>query len=187
MNDYNTSSTVLKYLDRPIDITGHVLSPFHQRNLDYQDCRFNFIAHLMCYRYAIVNGQRTFATGIRKWSRHLTDFPTPKVTILDCAQQWHPILVDIYRNLCLTDTAFKSVRIDTGRRPFTLKCLSPWGYMPADPDICLCTDIISDVLVNVRILAAADRLTLVSWLKQTDSRRVTRRAVGLCDRSLMIM
>ena len=66
MHDLNTSSTVIKYLDRPIDITGHVLSPFHQRNLDYQDCRFHYIAHLMCYRYAIVNGQRTFATGIRK-------------------------------------------------------------------------------------------------------------------------
>ena len=64
MNDLNTSSTVTKDLDRPIDITGHVLSPFYHRNLDYQDCRFHSIAHLMCYRYAIVNGQKTFATGI---------------------------------------------------------------------------------------------------------------------------
>ena len=59
MTDLSTSYTVMKDLDRPIDITGHVLSPFHQRNLDYQDCRFHSIAHLMCYRYAIVNGQRT--------------------------------------------------------------------------------------------------------------------------------
>ena len=81
MNDLSTSSTVIKDLDRPIDITGHVLSPFHQRNLDYQDCRFHSIAHLMCYRYAIVNGQRTFATGIRKWSRHLTDFPMHTFTV----------------------------------------------------------------------------------------------------------
>ena len=176
-NDQNTSSTVIKDLDRPIDTTGHVLSPFHQRNLDYQDCRFHSIAHLMCYRYAIVNDQRTFATGIRKWSRHLTDFPPPKFMTLDCVQQWHSILVDIYSNLCLTDTAFKSVLIDTGSRPFILKCLSPWGYVPADPDICPHTDIISDVLVNVRVLSAADRLTPVRWLKQTDSRRVTRRAV----------
>ena len=64
--------TVIKDLDRPIDITGHVLSPFHQRNLDYQDCRFHSIAHLMCYRYAIVNGQRTFATGIWKWSTDIS-------------------------------------------------------------------------------------------------------------------
>ena len=122
MNDLNTNSTVIKDLDRPIDITGHVLSPFHQRNLDYQDCRFHSIAHLMCYRYAIVNGQRTFATGMRKWSRHLTEFPTPKFTTLDCVQQWHSILVDIYSHLCLTDTTIKSVLIDTGPRPFTLKC-----------------------------------------------------------------
>ena len=125
MTDLNTSSTVIKDLDRPIDITGHVLSPFHQRNLDYQDGRFHYIAHLMCYRYTIVNDQRTFATGIRKWSRHLTDFPTPKFTTRNCVQQWHSILVDIYSNLCYTDTAFKSVLIDTGPRPFTLKCLSP--------------------------------------------------------------
>ena len=97
--DLNTSSTVIKDLDRHIDITGHVLSPFHQRNLDYQDCRFHYIAHLMCYRYAIVNDQKTFATGIRKWSRYLTEFPTNKFTMLDCVQQWHSILVDIYSHL----------------------------------------------------------------------------------------
>ena len=131
----------------------------------------------MCYCYAIVNDQRTFATVIRKWSRHLTDFPTPKFTTRDCVQQWHSILVDIDSNLCFTDTVFKSVLIDTGPRPFTLKCLSPWGHVSADPNIYPRTDIISDVLVYVRILAAADRLTPVSWLKPTDSRRVTWRAV----------
>ena len=131
----------------------------------------------MCYRYAIVNGQRTFATGMRMWSRYITEFPTPKFTTLDCVQQWHSILVDIYSHLCLTDTAVKSVLIDTGPRPFTLKCLSPWGSVPADPDIYPRADIISDVLVNVRVLAAADRLTPVGRLKQQYSRRVTRRAV----------
>ena len=160
-----SSSTVIKDLDRPIDITGHVLSLFYQHNLDYQDCRFHSIAHLMCYRYAIVNGQGTFATGIRKWSRHLTEFPTPKFTTFDCVQQWHSILVGIYTHLCLTDTAIKSVLIDTGPRPFTLNCLSPWGYVLADPDIYPRADIISDVLVNVRVLAAADILTPDSWLK----------------------
>ena len=108
MTDLNTNSTVIKDLDRPIDITGHVLSPFHQRNLDYQDCRFHSMAHLMCYRYEIVNGQRTFATGIRMWSRYLTEFPTPKFTTLDCVQQWHSILVDIYSHLCLADTAISA-------------------------------------------------------------------------------
>ena len=126
---------------------------------------------------AIVNGQKTFATGIRKWSRHLTDFPTPKFTTHDCVQQWHSILVDIYSHLCLTDTAIKSVLIDTGSRPFTLKCLSPWGYVLADPDTCPCADIISDVLVSVRVLAAADRLTPCRWLEMAcESRPGTRRA-----------
>ena len=55
----------------------------------YQDSRFHSIAHLMCYRYAIANDQKTFATGIRTWSKHLTEFPTPKFTTLDCAQQWY--------------------------------------------------------------------------------------------------
>ena len=81
---------------------------------------------------------------------------------LNCVQQWHSILVDIYSHLCLADTAIKSVLIDTGPRPFILKCLSPWGSVPADPDIYQRADIISDVLVNVRVLAAADRLTPVS-------------------------
>ena len=177
MNDLNTSSTVIKDLDRPIDITGHVVSPFHQRNLDYQDCRFHSIAHLMCYRYAIVNGQKTFATGIRKWSRHLTDFPMPKFTTHDCIQQWHSILVDIYNHLCLTDTAIKSLLIDTGPQPFTLKCLSPWGYVPADPHNCPRTDLVSDVVINVRVFAGGDRLTPCRWLEiPRESRPGTLRA-----------
>ena len=74
-SDLQTGSTVLKNLDKPIDLTGHELSPFHHRDIIYQDCKFHPIAHLMCYRYAIANEQRTFATGIRKWSRRLDDFP----------------------------------------------------------------------------------------------------------------
>ena len=64
--------------DRPIDLSGHILSPFFIRNMDYMDSRFHSIAHLMCYRYAVANNQRAFATSIRKWSKHLVDFPTPK-------------------------------------------------------------------------------------------------------------
>ena len=82
-----------------------------------------------------------------------------------CIQQWHSILVDIYSHLCLTDTAIKSLLIDTGPRPFTLKCLSPWGYVPTDPDNCPHTDLISDVLINVRVLAGGDRLSLCWWLE----------------------
>ena len=171
MNDLKTSSTVIKDLDRPIDITRHVISPFQQHNLDYQDCRFYCIAHLMCYRYAIVNGQKIFATGIQKWSRHLTDFPTPKLCTAVA------LYTGRHLQLCLTDTAIKSVLIDTGPRPFTLKCLSPWGYEPADPDNCPRTDLVSDVLINVCVLAGGDRLTPCRWLEMPhESRPGTRRA-----------
>ena len=143
---------VIMDLDRPIDITGHVLSPFYYRQLDYQDSRFHSIAHLMCYRYAIINGQKTFATGISKWSKHLTDFPTPKFASLDCVPQWNAILVEKYSHLCLTYTIVKSVLIDTGPQPFTLECLSPWARVLVDPDISPRTDIISDVLLSVGAL-----------------------------------
>ena len=106
----------------------------------------------MCYRYAIANDQKTFATGIRKWSKHLTEFSMPKFTTLDCVQQWQSVLVDIYSHLCLVDVAFKTMLINTGPRPFTLHCMKPWGCVPNDPDICPCADLINDILVNVHVL-----------------------------------
>ena len=116
-------------LDRPIDLTGHVLSPFYIRNIDYQDSRFHPIAHLMCYRYAVAAGQTTFATGIRKWYKHLTDFPTPKFETIDWIQRWRMILMDIYSHLCLTDESVREDLIATGPRPFKLHCIRPWGYV----------------------------------------------------------
>ena len=101
-DSHHAGSVVLKEFDSPIDLTGHILSPFHIRPLDYQDSRFNYIAHLMCYRYVVAAGQKTFATGIRKWSKHLTEFPTPKFKIIDWIQQWQVILMDIYGHLCLS-------------------------------------------------------------------------------------
>ena len=77
-SDLQQDSEIMNDLDMPIDLTGHILSPFYQRELMYQGCTFQSIAHLLCYRYAIINNQKTFATGIRKWSRVLVDFPIPK-------------------------------------------------------------------------------------------------------------
>ena len=175
--DLHTSAPVIKDLDQPIDITGHILSPFYYRELDYQDSRFHSSAHLMCYRYAIINGQKTFATGIRKWSKHLTDFPTPKFASLDCIPQWNSILVEIYNHLCLTDTTLRSALVDTGPRPFTLECLSPWERILNDPDVSSRTDIFSDLLVNVRVAAAADKLTRCQWLERTIAPRPGTRNV----------
>ena len=148
----HTDSNVLIDLDRPIDLTGHILSPFYLRRLHYQDNRFHPIAHLMCYRYAIPNDQKTFATGIRKWSKHLTEFPTPKFMTLDCVQQWQSVLVDIYSHLCLTDVAFKTMLINTLHE--TMR-----------------------ILVNVRVLSATDRLTPCRWLVHRQSHPGTWRAL----------
>ena len=68
----STRSTIRCNLDDPIDLTDHILSPFFVRDLYYQGCRFHSIAHLMCFRYAVLHGLRLFAISIRKWTRHLT-------------------------------------------------------------------------------------------------------------------
>ena len=65
-------------LDQPIDLTGHILSPFFAREFNYQGCRFHPVAHLMCYRYAVLHGLKTFANAIRKWAKPLTAFPTSR-------------------------------------------------------------------------------------------------------------
>ena len=80
-NNLNTplsSSDIHLKLDNPIDLTGHILSPFFIREFVYQGCHFHSIAHLMCYRYAVLQGLKTFTNSIRKWVKHLTDFPTPR-------------------------------------------------------------------------------------------------------------
>ena len=42
-------------LDDPIDLTEHLLSPFPVRDFHYQGCHFHSVAHLMCFRYAVLN------------------------------------------------------------------------------------------------------------------------------------
>ena len=145
------------------------MSPFYHRQLDHQDSRFHSIAHLLCYRYAIVNAQIIFANGIRKWSKHHNDLPTPQFALLDCVQQWIIILGEICSHLCVTDTAVKAALIDTGPRLFTLECLSPWGRIPQYPDVSSHTYLINDALVNIRIAAASDKLTRCHWLERTMS------------------
>ena len=81
----------------------------------------------MCYRYAVINNQKTFATGIRKWSRPLRDFPTPKFSTTTEIEQWKVILEEIYGHLCLTDGEVEAALRGSGPRPFFLTCLPPWG------------------------------------------------------------
>ena len=47
MNTHHSSTHNLKELDSPIDLTGHIASPFYTRDFNHQDTRFHSIAHLM--------------------------------------------------------------------------------------------------------------------------------------------
>ena len=123
----STSSAIRLKLDNPIDLTRHLLTPFFVREFHYQGCRFHSIAHLMCYRYAIIHDLKLFATSIRKWSRHLTDFPTNRFQTPDWQVLCRTVLSEIYSHLCLTDAAVKTALVDTGPRPFDLQCSTPWG------------------------------------------------------------
>ena len=97
-NNSNTppsSSDIHLKLDQPIDLTGHILSPFFVREFNYQGCRFHSVVHLMCYRYAVLQGLKTFANGIRKWAKPLTAFPTPRFQTPDWQVQCRSVLRDI--------------------------------------------------------------------------------------------
>ena len=141
------NSEIRLNLDNPIDLTGH----FH-----YQSCRFHSIAHLMCFRYAVINDLKLFATSVRKWSRHLTDFPIDRFNTHNWQVQCRSVLKDIYSHLCLTDVAVREALVDTGPQPFVLKCHTPQGG--------LC-DIINNVLIEARVDLAARRLASVEWLQ----------------------
>ena len=120
----STSSEIRLKLDNPIDLTGHLLSPFFVREFHYQGCHFHSIAHLMCYRYAMIHDLKSFTTSIRKWSRHL---PTTRFRTPDWQVQCRAVLTEIYSHLCLTDVSVKTALTDTGPRPFNLQCSAPWG------------------------------------------------------------
>ena len=75
----------------------------------------------------MINDLKSFATSVRKWSRHLTDFPTDRFQTHDWQVQCRSVLKEIYSHLCLTDEYVKTALVDTGPRPFVLKCSTPWG------------------------------------------------------------
>ena len=79
--DLHHDSTIANDLDRPVDLTGHILSPFYQRELIYQDCRFQSIAHLLCYRYAFINDQKTFSKRYSEMVPHIGGFSESEVQV----------------------------------------------------------------------------------------------------------
>ena len=149
-------------LDKPIDLDGHILSPFYPREIIYQNCTFLSIAHLMCYRYAVVNNQKTFATGIRKWSRPLRDFPTPKFSTNTEIEQWKVILMEIYTFLCISDSEIRSSLVHSGPRPFTVTARLPWG--PETGTATPQRGLLNDILIDLRVAATHDRLKANTWL-----------------------
>ena len=147
----STSSEIRLKLDNPIDLTGHLLSPFFVREFHYQGCRFHSIAHLMCYRYAMIHDLKSFATSIRKWSRHLTDFPTTRFQTPDWQVQCRAVLIEIYSHLCLTDVSVKTALTDTGPRLFSLQCSAPWGGLCDTPGADVRGTLVSDILIEARV------------------------------------
>ena len=161
------NSEIRLNLDNPIDLTEHLLSPFAMRDFHYQGCHFHSIVHLMCFRYAVINDLKLLATSIRKWSRHLTDFPIDRFNTHDWQVQCRSVLKDIYSHLCLTDVAVSRALVDTGPRPFVLKCHTQQGR--------LC-DIINNVLIEARVDLAAGKLAGVEWLQPAATRGGLRNA-----------
>ena len=160
----STCSNIRSKLDDPIDLTDHILSPFFVRDLYYQGCRFHSIAHLMCFRYAVLHGLRLFATSVRKWTRHLTDFPTSRFQTPNWQVECRTVLTEIYRHLCLSDLAVKTALIDTGPRPFCLQCSAPWGALCDATNAILRGNLISDILIDTRVHLTAGKLRSAAWL-----------------------
>ena len=176
-NNSNTpsSSDIHLKLDQPIDLTGHILSPFCTREFNYQDCRFHSIAHLMCYRYAVLHGLKTFATAVRKWARPLTAFPTSRFQTSDWQVQCHSVLRDIYSHLCLTDIAVKTALLESGPRSFYLSCLPPWGGLPDVSTTEIGANLVSDILIETRVQLVPEKLAAPRWLLPVRTRRELRR------------
>ena len=167
-------SEIRLQLDNPVDLDGHILSPFTIRDFTYQDCHFHSIAHLMGFRYAVLNDLKLFATSVRKWSRHLIDFPTDRFNTHDWQVQCQSILKEIYGHLCITDIAVKNALTDSGPRPFVLQCSTPWEAFADTVNVH--GTIVNNALIETRVDLAAGRLTVAEWLRPMATRGGLRNA-----------
>ena len=132
----------------------------------------------MCFRYAVLHGLRLFATSIRKWTKHLTDFPTDRFRTPDWQLECRTVLSEIYHHLCLTDAAVKTALVDTGPRPFCLQCSTPWGALYDATGASSRGNMINNVLIDTRVQLAAGTLHSAAWLVPATTRgglRNTRR------------
>ena len=154
-------------LDDPIDLTDHVLSPFAVRDFHYQDCHFHSIAHLMCYRYAVLSDLKLFAISVRKWAKHLTEFPIVRFVTDNWQALCRSILKEIYSHLCLNDATVSEALIDTGPKPFVLRSQTQQGGL---------NDIVNDVLIDARVELVAGRLSYTEWMRPAATRGGLRNA-----------
>ena len=128
----------------------------------------------MCFRYAVFNDLKLFATSVRKWSRHLIDFPIDRFNTCDWQVHCQSVLKEIYGHLCLADFTVKKALSDSGRRPFVLQCSTPWGGFG---DILNVHGmIVNNALIETRVDLAAGRLTAAEWLQPIGTRGGLRNA-----------
>ena len=121
----------------------------------------------MCFRYAVLNGRTLFAISVRKWSIHLTEFPIVRFVTHNWQSQCRSILKDIYSHLCNNDVAVSGALVDTGPKPFVLKCQTQQGGLD---------DIINSVLIQTRVDLVAGRLSCTEWLRPTAAQGGLRNA-----------
>ena len=124
----------------------------------------------------MLQGLKTFANGIRKWVKHLTDFPTPRFQTPDWQVQCRSVLKEIYRYLCLTDVAVKTALLDSGPRPFSLHCLAQLGALHDASSTALRSNLINDILLETRVHLVAGKLTSSDWLQPGYTRTGLRHA-----------
>ena len=84
------------------------------------------------------------------------------------------MLKEIYGHLCFADVAVKKALVDSGPRPFVLKCSTPWGEFGDIPD--MHESIVNNALIEARVDLAAGRLTAAEWLQPMATRGGLRNA-----------
>ena len=130
----------------------------------------------MCFRYDVIHGLRLFATNIQKWTRHLTDFPTSRFQTPDWQVDCRTVLTEIYGHLCISDMAVKTALIYTGPQPFCLQCSAPWGALCDTSNAVPRGNLISDILIDMRVHLVVGKLTSAEWLVPGTTRGGLRNA-----------
>ena len=118
----------------------------------------------MCFRYAVLHGLHLFATSVRKWTRHLTEFPTGRFQTPGWQTARRTVLGEMYCHLCLSDKAVSAALIDSGPRPFCLQCQAPWGGLYDATIDASHGDMINNILIDTCVQLNAGTLESAKWL-----------------------